>query len=231
MGRKINTTILALSLILGLVGVAKAQETKPANHWHNLHTEVGFSVLGKGIGVSSPLPASILDYKGKYALSAQVLYSLHPGLGIGLDYYATAQTSSALPLNVESHYNTQYVGLAVSKVKFLPNSRFFLKGSASIGYTWLTQELKNWDEDKLFKIKNHGLGLNLNATLAYKYSIRRAIGLQFGLHATHLGKWDKPKEIEKIDVSSIGPRSLFGKKQASFLMPSIGIVWTNPLGL
>lgn len=216
---------VALCLIFS-VGKMSAQEHKEGGVLSRLSTELGFSMLGHDVGSASPFTGQFEESKGRYAINAQLLYNFGSGEGVGLEVFGAPRTQYLTPLTTDSFRRLGYFGLALAREFRLPRDRWSLKTSMSIGYTYVDHLLKNWGEGESSNISAKGFGATVRLTSSYQVLPKLAIGLQVGLAVMNFGEWNSSKDMKMHFLYNGG---IFGEKYSSVLMPSVGIVMTNPL--
>lgn len=217
--KKIIGSLLAIFVA---ASIATAQKTQKLN----LTTEIGLSaVWNTGMNVS---PFG-LKYQSEYfrlrpALHTQVLLQYKPGEAFGLEAQGLQWRSSLSGLSAETRIRQSYVGLAWAKVSPIQNRDFFLRNSISLGATYTQGLAQAWGSRAEARGDAWGIGLTYRGTLGYRLSERHAIGLQIGLSTYSSFSWHGTFSPDSYTGSLLGRNTNLG------LYPSIGIVFTNPLG-
>ena len=170
-----------------------------------------------------------LKYQSEYfglqpSLHAQVLLQYKPGEAIGLEAQGWQWRKSLPELSAETRILQNYVGLAWAKVNPLQKRSFFLRNSISLGALYTQGLAQAWGTRAETKANAWGMGLTYRFTLGYRLSQRHAIGLQVGLSMYSSFGWQGKFSPDAYTGSFLGKDTNIG------VYPSVGIVFTNPLG-
>lgn len=217
--KRLAGVLLATSIVA--TSAAAQEPQKPT-----LTTEIGLStVWNTGMNIS---PFG-LKYQSEYfglrpALHAQVLLQYKPGEAIGLEAQGLQWRKSLADLSAETRILQSYVGLAWAKVSPLHRQSLFLRNSLSVGVTYTQGLAQAWGSRAETKANAWGMGLTYRLTLGYRLSQSHAIGLQVGLSTYSSFNW---RGIFSPDAYT---GSILGKNTNVGVYPSVGLVFTNPLG-
>lgn len=218
-----NTYRLGL-LLLGLAVTTStfAQDEKKME----LTTEIGLSALWNADANVSPFG---LKYQSEYfglrpVLHAQLLWQYKPGEALGLEAQGIQWRKSLPELATETRIRQSYYGLAWAKTHPLRHKSLFIRNSLSLGATYTQGLAQAWGTRAETKANAWGLGLTYRFTLAYRLSKYHAVGLQLGLSTYSAFRWQGTFSPDAYTGS------LFGKNTNAGVYPSLGIVFTNPLG-
>ena len=170
-----------------------------------------------------------LKYQSEYfglrpALHAQVLLQYKPGEAIGLEAQSLQWRRSLADLSAETRIQQSYVGLAWAKVSPLNRQSFLLRNSLSVGVTYTHGLAQAWGSRAETKANAWGIGLTYHQTLGYRLSQYHAIGLQVGLSTYSSFSWRGAFSPDAYTGSILGKNTNVG------VYPSVGLVFTNPLG-
>ena len=211
-------------LAIGIAAVSSAQAQEA--HKLDLTTELGLSTMWNTEMNVSPFG---LKYQSEYfglqpSLHAQVLLQYKPGEAIGLEAQGWQWRKSLPALSAETHILQNYVGLAWAKISPLQKRNFFLRNSISLGALYTQGLAQAWGTRAETKANAWGMGLTYRFTLGYRLSQRHAIGLQVGLSMYSSFGWQGKFSPDAYTGSFLGKDTNIG------VYPSVGIVFTNPLG-
>ena len=210
-----------LTIAIVATSAAAQEPQKPT-----LTTEIGLStVWNTGLNIS---PFG-LKYQSEYfglrpALHAQALLQYKPGEAIGLEAQGLQWRKSLADLSAETRILQSYVGLAWAKVSPLHQQNLFLRNSLSVGITYTQGLAQAWGSRAETKANAWGMGLTYRLTLGYRLSQSHAIGLQVGLSTYSSFSWRGTFSPDAYTGSILGRNTNVG------VYPSVGLVFTNPLG-
>lgn len=217
--KRLAGVLLATSVVA--TSAAAQEPQKPT-----LTTEIGLStVWNTGMNIS---PFG-LKYQSEYfglrpALHAQVLLQYKPGEAIGLEAQGLQWRRSLADLSAETRIQQSYVGLAWAKVSPLNRPSFLLRNSLSVGLTYTHGLAQAWGSRDETKANAWGIGFTYRLTLGYRLSPYHAIGLQVGLSTYSSFAWRGTFSPDAYTGSILGKNTNVG------VYPSVGLVFTNPLG-
>ena len=217
--KRLAGVLLATSVVA--TSAAAQEPQKPT-----LTTEIGLStVWNTGMNIS---PFG-LKYQSEYfglrpALHAQLLLQYKPGEAIGLEAQGLQWRKSLADLSAETRIQQSYVGLAWAKVSPLNRQSFLLRNSLSVGVTYTHGLAQAWGSRAETKANAWGIGLTYRLTLGYRLSQYHAIGLQVGLSTYSSFSWRGTFSPDAYTGSILGKNTNLG------VYPSVGLVFTNPLG-
>lgn len=153
-------------------------------------------------------------------------YQMKVGTGIALELSASPRSVFSEE-GRNAYGSVNYAGLAFVQTAQLPHRNLFLRGSIGLGYALADYNIKRSGADGFANVYAQGLGSSLRLTLGYKLGRDCSIGLQLGLKGFILGPWFGEVTDKMKDSYNGGFSKTTG---LSSLMPSVGIVLTNPLG-